>query len=171
MFPSIKQSVTSIYKTLEEVVIPELTDKAFANEQATMISAQLRQIADVVESQHQYLRIELEDTLKLLRNFSNDTNMAILELPVYKRVKTRPIDELQKMMYVEMQELLLELKAELNQLIEKHTLNQNGEIHTGVQHYIDRKLDRENSWFRLSGFIENVDQTPSINDILKKQSE
>lgn len=170
MYPSVKQSITSICKALEEIVIPELKDSAFASEQAAMMAAQLKQITDVAEDQHQYLLVELADTLSLLKYWQSSIGITEQTCPVFYRSQNTSNEAMQKMMFVELQDLLLELKVELNLLIDKKTVNKDSEIDTELARYINRQLERETSWFRLSGFIGNADEVPAIADVLKQQS-
>ena len=171
MYPSVKQSIASVCKALEEVVVPELNGSAFASEQAAMIVAQLKQITDVAEHQHQYLRVEIEDTLKLLGYWQSGKNITEQECPIYYRFRSMSSDEVTQMMFAEMQESLLALKAEVNQLIEKGSLSLDDATGKQLRRYIDRQLARETAWFRLSGFVGDAGQVPSIAEVLKTQSE
>ncbi|MEZ5481717.1 MAG: hypothetical protein R3E73_05890 [Porticoccaceae bacterium] len=39
-----------------------------------------------------------------------------------------------------------------------------------LQTYIRRQLERETSWLRKTGFIDNAEKIPAINDVLISQA-
>ena len=170
MFPTVNQSIESACKAIQEIVIPGLEGNGFAQEQASMVLAQFKQIADVNGSQYTYLSAELRDTIALLQHWGAVQGFGDQLLPTYQHLMNLK-DEFHRQPLATLQEWVVGIKTELEQLITSTELVEGSGLERLLHRYIERQLERETSWFRLSGFISNADEMDAIDVVLRKQSE
>ena len=170
MFPTVNQSIESACKAIQEIVIPGLEGNGFAQEQASMVLAQFKQIADVNGSQYTYLSAELRDTIALLQHWEALQGVGDQQLTTYQQLLDLN-DDFHKQPLGTLQEWVVGIKTELEQLITSTELVEGSGLERLLHRYIERQLERETSWFRLSGFISNADEVDAIDAVLRKQSD
>lgn len=170
MFPTVNQSIESACKAIQEIVIPGLEGNGFAQEQASMVLAQFKQIADVNASQYTYLSTELRDTIALLQRWEALQGFGDQQLTTYQQLLDSN-DDFHKQPLGTLQEWVVGIKTELEQLITSTELVEGSGLERLLHRYIERQLERETSWFRLSGFISNAGEVDAIDVVLRKQSE
>jgi hypothetical protein len=177
MIPDVNQYLSSIRKTVSEVILPQVSGDPFATEQAALIVVTLTLLLEVQEHQYPYefaecasLQDTLGDLLKILEQksaFGSDLQSLVgnvrqqleqergvlgLGLPSYKWL--RAANEAKR--------------SDLSRLIAWLTApgheNAWREARSLVDAHIRQQLDHELSWMRKTGFDPAASDHPSIGE-------
>lgn len=177
MGPEVAQFLSGMKKTVEQVILPSLTDR-FAQEQAGMVAATLGFLAATHDKAFHYELLENHRYKQLLADA-----VALLErqgslLPAYSRIiatirEHRAIDPPGSDVHLKPFGFLRQsnetMKEQLCALIEHQS-----ELSSGVRESFDALLQpflnelelRERSWVKALGFDAMGDQVPSIDELL-----
>ncbi len=154
----------SMCKALEEIVLPELKNNPFALEQAGLVVASMKLLIDIHEQEFAYLKQEFIDANKLLTHWANN-NENVKKIISSKTIKIDVDVEIDSI--TDLKKQVPKLKNTINTLIEMTNIGNDSD--TLLDNFINRQLDRETSWLRLTGFIPNAEQILNIADVLKQQ--
>lgn len=168
MKPDVNQHLQGMCKAMQEIVLPELADKPFAHEQASLILATLNLLAEVQEHQFAYARQEFADIRCLLGAWHEDhpdsadasLRMDFPDLP--RAAGDMPLGELRDRVTHE--------KSRLRRLMDGEPLPRDSRIHALLERYIERQLARETAWLRKTGFIPNGGRIPHVSTVLEQQA-
>lgn len=169
MFPTVNQSIESVCKTLQELIIPELEGKGFVQEQAAMILAQLTQAVDVNNAQQSYLLVELRDSITLLECWEKSQGFGSRELKTYQKFVRQPALISGFRSQSDLEDDLISLKQEIESELNNSPPENGSKLHRTLHKYIARQLERENAWFRLSGFLGKSSELECVAKVLKNQ--
>ena len=168
MKPDVNQHLQSMAKALSEIVLPELHDKPFALEQASLVVASLKLLVEVQEHQFAYIRQEFEDLRCLLGAwFENHPQSAAPAF--WQSLHAAPRDA-GSLSFGELRDMVTREKSSLSTLMQDTTLPPGHQVKTLLEQYIERQLARETSWLRLTGFIPEADTVAPIGSILEQQA-
>lgn len=168
MKPDVNQHLHSMAKAMTEIVLPELADKPFALEQASLVVASLKLLAEVQEHQFAYLRQEFDDLRGLLGAWF-ESHPQSAEPAFWQALRTAPRDA-GTLSFDQLRDTVTREKASLRTLIQDTSLPPGHPVRTLLGRYIERQLARETSWLRLTGFIPEAGAVPEIAAVLEQQA-
>jgi len=168
MTPDTNQYLRSIHKALQTVILPELTDKPFAREQASMVLSSLSLLIEIQQFEPCYLRQEYKDICALLKHWafgychggSCDSWEDISGI----RCEDLEFDEIQ-----DIKATMPRLKAGLRALMDSAMPQAESVLHKMLHAYICRQLEREKSLLRKTGFIPEGETLADIGKTLAHQ--
>lgn len=176
MNPSVEQYLEGIRKAMGEVILPELAGNPFAVEQATLILATLGLLIDVQQHQDAYMRREQQDFGKALEGVFKllapiDEQLTDLRQS-FNDVASKITSETPS--FEDMRAAVQVFKAILSAVLER--VAELGEIsHLKAAQallipFVERQIERELSWQRMTGFDLDAKTLPNIGDVLERQS-
>ena len=177
MSPEIEQFLSGMKKTIEEVVMPNLTDR-FAQEQAGIVAASLGFLGLIQDKAFHYELLEnheykaLLHTASTLFNESNATPSSVTS--IITRIKNHlDSDALEAPMYLRPykfirghNEVMKELLCELIQQQPEMPAELRTAFEALLAPFFSAIEIRERSWVRALGFDPEADQLTDIADIL-----
>ncbi|MCB1667492.1 MAG: hypothetical protein KDI24_03970 [Pseudomonadales bacterium] len=169
MKPDVNQHLQSMNKALVEVILPELESKPFAKEQASLISASLQLLVEVQEHEFHYIKQEYEDTRTLLKDWAKSLSPDS-GIQQWESITGLSYPDLERSDFLFIKEATPKLKSGLRALIDNAMPEKGSMLDNKLQTYIRRQLERETSWLRKTGFIDNAEKIPAINDVLISQA-
>lgn len=169
MKPDVNQHLQSMAKAMTEIVLPELQDKPFALEQASLVVASLKLLAEVQEQQFAYARQEFDDLRRLLGAWF-ESHPQSAEPGVWQALHSAP-REAEALSFGELCDTVTREKASLRDLMERGPLPAGSPVTPLLARYIERQLARETSWLRLTGFIPEANAVPTIDKVLEQQAQ
>lgn len=176
MNPIVEQYLEGIRKAMGEVILPELAGNPFAVEQATLILATLGLLIDVQQHQDAYMRREQQDFGKALEGVFKllapiDEQLTDLRQS-FNDVASKITSETPS--FEDMRAAVQVFKAILSAVLER--VAELGEIsHLKAAQallipFVERQIERELSWQRMTGFDLDAKTLPNIGDVLERQS-
>lgn len=176
MNPELDQFLSSMKKTMEEVVIPNLTD-SFAIEQAGIVAATLGYLETIHDKVFHYELFENSEykniLLKILDIFAGDTDNDQL-CAALARIKDhfahdKPEDQTPLRSYKFIRgsnENMKEMLCELIQLQPGMDATARNEFEMLLKPFYQAIEKRERAWVKALGFDPEADQLPDVADIL-----
>ncbi|HEX5806074.1 MAG TPA: hypothetical protein VFY31_07040 [Macromonas sp.] len=167
MKPDVNQHLQSMAKAMTEIVLPELQDKPFALEQASLVVASLKLLVEVQEHQFAYVRQEFDDLRSLLGAWFVNHPQS-LEPAFWQALHAGQCDA-GTMGFGELRDTVSREKSSLRELMERCPLPAGSPVAPLLDLYIERQLARETAWLRLTGFIPEAASVPAIATVLEAQ--
>lgn len=167
MKPDVNQHLQSMAKALTEIVLPELQDKPFALEQASLIAASLQLLVEVQEHQFAYVRQEFDDIRSLLAAWFNAYPQSAD--PAFWQALEAVHNSSDAMGFGELRDTVSRAKSRLRTLMDGFPLPAASPVKPLLERYVERQLARETSWLRLTGFIPDAASIPEIGTVLETQ--
>lgn len=177
MTPEIEQFLSGMKKTMEEVVLPNLTDR-FAQEQAGIVAATLGFLSTIHDKVFHYELFEnreykdiLQDVISGLENSGeqeNDIQEVISKINKHFS-KDRPEDQSALRPYAFLRasnETMRELLCELIQLQPAMLADTRAQFEARLKPFFRSLETRERSWVKGLGFDPEADQQADIAELL-----
>ena len=177
MSPEIEQFLSGMQKTIEEVIMPNLTDR-FAQEQAGVVAATLGFLKTVHDKVFHYELLEnieykkiLQDTLRLLDN-NKDLNDSIVQVVVHVNehfLNDKPDEQVALRPYPFIRgsnEHMKEFLCDFIRLQPEMPASLRKDFEALTKPFFKSIEIRERSWVKGLGFDPEADQQPDITDIL-----
>lgn len=168
MKPDVNQHLQSMAKAMTEIVLPELQDKPFALEQASLVVASLKLLVDVQEQQFAYVRQEHDDIRRLLSAWY-EHHAESHDPGFWQDGEKAALNTAAALGFSEMRDAVTQDKTRLRELMDRFPLPTGSPVTQLLHHYIERQLARESSWLRLTGFIPEAENVPAIAAVLETQ--
>ena len=179
MSPEIEQFLSGMKKTIEEVVMPNLTDR-FAQEQAGIVAASLGFLGLIQDKAFHYELLENHEYKTLLQTVITLLNDASAVPSSVTEVATRitehfGVDSVESPTHLRpykfirgSNETMKELLCELIQLQPEMSSELRTAFETLLQPFFTSIEVRERSWVKALGFDPEAEQQADIADILYK---
>ncbi len=177
MGPEISQFLSGMKKTIEQVVMPNLTDR-FAQEQAGIIAATLGFLDTVQDKVFHYELLENYEYKRILQDIlasfgqEEDTPQAVkntLENIQEHFAKDKPEDAIYLRPYTYIRasnEVMKELLCELIQQQPAMSNTRRGAFEALLKPFLKSIETRERSWVKALGFDPEAKQQPDIATLL-----
>jgi len=179
MSPEIEQFLSGMKKTIEEVVMPNLTDR-FAQEQAGIVAATLGFLSTIQDKVFHYELLENQEYKNILRDvvvtLESDSSLNKSLKDVVEKVNQhfqhdRPDDQTAMRPYPFIRgsnEHMKEFLCEFIQLQPDMSGPVRNTFENQLKPFFSTLENRERSWVKGLGFDPEADQQPDINDLLYK---
>ncbi len=179
MSPEIEQFLSGMKKTIEEVVIPNLTDR-FAQEQAGIVAATLGFLSTIQDKVFHYELLENQEYKKILcevmatlqSDKSLNQNLQGVIEKVNQHLQHDPLDDqtaLRPYPFIRSSnEHMKEFLCEFIQLQPDMSGPVRDTFESQLKPFFSTLENRERSWVKGLGFDPEADQQPDINDLLYK---
>lgn len=179
MVPDIALRIQTMLRSMSDTVIPSIPEQeSVSREQAYLVMAHLRVIADQIDRGFQFQLAELKDFVTLNLVLSAKATGGVASEACARAAKlcadrARPLTELEVPSQSEIDALILELRQTADDLVKASiadgTQAFRDYVSAAVTDHAKRQLTRERILSRKTGFDADADRLPDAESVLQDE--